>query len=152
MTRWPTTLEKYVCTTPSTPVATDTAIMPATRMASSLSSSSGIALSRMSRSRNGDTIPRIAETTINASTEARRPRYGRNRRAMRRVIAALRGHLLRRGLEREVEDLVDAHHRVELHLLADVGGHVVEIAAVALGQDDLGEACRVRGEHLLLEA
>ena len=30
-------------------------------------------------------------------------------------------------------------------------GHVVEVAAVALGQDHVGQPGRVRGEHLLLE-
>ena len=37
------------------------------------------------------------------------------------------------------------------HLLADLLGDVVEVAAVALGQDHLGQPGRVRGEHLLLE-
>src|SRR5215210_2663499 len=44
-----------------------------------------------------------------------------------------RGRLGR--LEREVENLSDGHHRMERHLLADVGGDVVEVGAVALGQD-----------------
>ena len=41
---------------------------------------------------------------------------------------------------------------VEGHLLAHPLGHVVEIGAVALGQDDLGQAHPVGGEHLLLDA
>src|SRR4051794_40815349 len=36
-------------------------------------------------------------------------------------------------LEGEVEDLVDAHHRVERDHIADVLGDVVDVAAVALG-------------------
>ena len=38
----------------------------------------------------------------------------------------------RRGLERDVEHLADGHDRVEGHLLADLGGHVVEVGPVAL--------------------
>ena len=57
-----------------------------------------------------------------------------------------------RRLERDVEHLADGHDRVEGHLLADVRGHVVEVAAVALGEDHVGEARGVGGEHLLLQA
>src|SRR4051794_7499149 len=57
-----------------------------------------------------------------------------------------------RRLERDVEHLADGHDRVEGHLLADVRGHVVEVAAVALGEDHVGQSGRVRGEHLLLQA
>ena len=85
MTRWPTTLESQVCATLSTPVATEIAIIPPTRISSRSRSFSGIASSRMSRSRNGDTIPSPAEMAINASTAARRPRYGRKRAATLRV-------------------------------------------------------------------
>ena len=74
MTRWPTTLESQVWPTPSTPVATEMAIIPADQQRSSPSSSFGIASSRTSRSRNGEIIPRPAETTIRASTAASRPR------------------------------------------------------------------------------
>ena len=39
----------------------------------------------------------------------------------------------------------------KLICLAHVRGHVVEVAAVALGQDHVGQPGRVRGQHLLLE-
>src|SRR4030088_468995 len=58
---------------------------------------------------------------------------------------------LRRRLEREVEYFVDAHHRVEAHLLAYLLGDVVEVAAVALRQDHVGQTRGVRRERLLLE-
>ena len=54
-------------------------------------------------------------------------------------------------LQRQVEHLVDRHHRVEGHRVADLLRHVVEVAAVALGQDHVGEPGRVGGQHLLLE-
>src|SRR3712207_8599706 len=54
-----------------------------------------------------------------------------------------------RSLERDLEHLADRHHGVERHLLADVGGDVVQVAAVALGQDHVGQARRAGGEHLL---
>ena len=76
MTFWPTTLESQVWPTPSTPVATEMAIIPATSSASSPSSFSGIATSSTSRSRNGEIIPSPADTTISPSTAARRPLYG----------------------------------------------------------------------------
>ena len=55
------------------------------------------------------------------------------------------------GLQRLLEHLADGHDRVERHRLADVVGDVVEVAAVALGQDHVGQPRGVRGEHLLLE-
>jgi hypothetical protein len=78
-------LEIQVCATPSTPVAIAIPIIPATSAISSPSSFSGIATSRMSRSRNGETAPRPAETTIRNRTVASRPRYGRKRRVTRLV-------------------------------------------------------------------
>src|SRR6185503_2469298 len=60
--------------------------------------------------------------------------------------------LHRRLLEREPEHLVDRHHRMERNLLAHVFGDVLEVGAVSLRDDDVGDACRMRGEHLLLEA
>ena len=74
MTFWPTTLDSQVWPTPSTPVATEMPIIPATSSASSRSSSSGIATSSTSRSRNGEIIPSPAETTISRSTAPNRPR------------------------------------------------------------------------------
>ena len=41
---------------------------------------------------------------------------------------------------------------MERHRLADVRRDVVEVGAVPLGEDDVGQAGRVRGEHLLLQA
>src|SRR3954469_16867150 len=56
-----------------------------------------------------------------------------------------------RRLEGDLEHLPDRHDGVEGHLLAHVGGDVVEVPAVALGQDHVGEPGRVGGEHLLLQ-
>ena len=74
MTRWPTRFESQVCATPMTPVATAMPIMPPTSQSSSVRSFSGIAWSSTSRSRNGETIPSPAETTISPSTAPRRAR------------------------------------------------------------------------------
>src|SRR3954465_13514850 len=57
MTRWPTTFDSHVWATLSTPVTTDTAIMPSTSQVSSLVSPCGIATSRSSRRRNGEASP-----------------------------------------------------------------------------------------------
>ena len=80
MTRWPTTFDSQVWRTLSTPVAMAMPIIPATSAISSPSLFSGIATSRMSRSRNGETTPRPAETTISTRTVVSRARYGRKRR------------------------------------------------------------------------
>jgi hypothetical protein len=74
MTRWPTTVDMYVCTTVSAPVITASAIMPPTSHESSVVSACGIALSRTSRNRNGVTIPAPALRTMSASTMASRRR------------------------------------------------------------------------------
>ena len=74
MTFWPTTLESQVWPTPSTPVATEMPIIPATSTASRPSSFSGIATSSTSRSRNGEIIPSPAEMTMRPSTAPNRPR------------------------------------------------------------------------------
>ena len=74
MTFWPTTLDSHVCPTPSTPVMTEMAIIPATSSARSPSLFSGIATSSTSLSRNGEMIPSPAERAMSASTAARRPR------------------------------------------------------------------------------
>jgi hypothetical protein len=68
MTRCPTWFDRYVCTTPMTPVAIAMPIMPSTRMLSSAVSRSGIATSSVSRSRNGDSIPSRAEIRIRKRT------------------------------------------------------------------------------------
>ena len=57
MTLWPTWFESSVCQTPSTPVTIGIATMPATSIVSRPTSSSGIATSSTSRSRNGETTP-----------------------------------------------------------------------------------------------
>ena len=138
-------------------------IIPATSQASSSLSFSGIATSRTSRSRNGEIIPSSAEITIRPRTAASRPPVRPEQRddpaavaagspgRIGRVAQAASLGAVAAGSERRVEHLADAHDRVERHRLADVGGDVVEVAAVALGQDHLGDAGRVRGEHLLLE-
>jgi len=59
---------------------------------------------------------------------------------------------LRPRLEGEIEYFTERHHRVEAHGLAHVLWDVVEVGAVPLGNDHVGEPRRVRGEHLLLEA
>jgi len=38
-------------------------------------------------------------------------------------------------LQRDAQHLVDGHREVERHLVADLLEHVVEVTAVALGQD-----------------
>src|SRR4030088_2876380 len=85
MTRWPTRLEIHVWATPSAPVAIEMPIMPTTSQVRSDMSRCGIAVSSTCRSRNGETMPRPAETRIRARTALSRPRYGRNRRAIRRI-------------------------------------------------------------------
>ena len=74
MTRWPTRLDSQVWPTPSTPVAIEMAIMPATSSDQQPVSFSGIATSSTSRSRNGEIIPSPAETTISAEHRASRAR------------------------------------------------------------------------------
>ena len=80
MTLCPTWFERSVCQTPRTPVTIGIATMPATSMVSRPTSSSGIATSSTSRSRNGETTPSAAETTISAETAASRALYGRKSR------------------------------------------------------------------------
>ena len=71
MTRWPTTFESHVWTTPSTPVTIEIAIIPPTSQVSRHRvARCGIASSSTARSRNGETIPSPAENTISASTTA----------------------------------------------------------------------------------
>src|SRR5438552_1234199 len=55
-------------------------------------------------------------------------------------------------LQGAVEDLLDGHHRVEGHLLTDLLGDLVQVAAVALRQAHVGQARGVRGQRLLLKA
>jgi len=59
-------------------------IIPRTRSVSSPVSFCGIATSRVSRSRNGETMLRLAETAIRRRTRLSRARYGLKSAAMRR--------------------------------------------------------------------
>jgi hypothetical protein len=76
MTRCPTTFESHVWKTPSTLVKTAIAINPRTRIVSSWSSFFGSALSKMSRTRNGETMLRSAEMPMSVRTAPSRQRYG----------------------------------------------------------------------------
>src|SRR3954451_6259901 len=170
MTCWPTRFESHVCPMPSAPVTIGMATIPATSAVSNRVSFSGIAVSSTARSRNGETIPSPAETRIRPSSASSGLRYGRNSRTTRRTgrgpVApsgrpgsfggrppkALGNRRACRGrLEGEVEDLADRHDRVERHLLTYILGQIVQIWAVALRQDHVGEPGGMRREHLLLE-
>src|SRR5215211_6325733 len=61
------------------------------------------------------------------------------------------GALLALGGEGVGQNLVDLAGQVEGHLLADRLRHVLEVGAVALGEDDLLEAGPVGGQDLLLD-
>src|SRR5437764_13834041 len=54
-------------------------------------------------------------------------------------------------LQRPVEYLLDGHHRVEGHLLTYLLRNLVQVAAVALRQDHVGQTRGVRGQRLLLQ-
>src|SRR3954454_21460712 len=86
MTFCPTTLDSQVCATLRTPVTIAMAIIPTTSTVRSSRSWSGIAVSRIPLRRNGETIPRPAETTISSRTAARRPLYGLKSEAIRRPL------------------------------------------------------------------
>src|SRR5829696_5143542 len=86
MTFWPTTFDSQVCATLRTPVTIAMAIIPTTSTVRSSRSWSGMAVSRIARRRNGETIPRPAETTISSRTVARRPLYGLKSEAIRRPL------------------------------------------------------------------
>src|SRR5438874_2743752 len=146
MTRWPTLFDSHVCPIPSAPVTIGMATMPPTSSVSRRVSFCGIAVSRTPRSRNGEIMPSPAETKISASRPASGRRYGLKR------LATRLGKRCRRGgrLEGEVQDLADRHHRVEGHLLPYILGHVVQIGAVSLRQDHVGQSGGVRRQHLLL--
>src|SRR5262249_45500340 len=83
----PTWVERYDWKTPIAPVTIEIAIIPPASSDSSLMFWLGSAVSRMPRSRNGETMPSPAETTISAQTTASFRRYSRNSRAMRRRFA-----------------------------------------------------------------
>ena len=63
------------------------AIIPPTSSVSCFVSLSGIAVSRIARSRNGETTPSAEEKTISPSTAESFRQYGRNRRETRRRFA-----------------------------------------------------------------
>ena len=87
MTLWPTWFESSVCQTPMTPVTIGIATIPATSAVRRPTFSSGMATSRISRSKNGETTPTAAETTMSAHTRPSRALYGRKRRTIRRKLA-----------------------------------------------------------------
>src|ERR671919_248566 len=87
MTRCPTTFESQAWATPSTPVTTAIAIRPRTRRVSRRSSSCGRASSKMSRIRNGETIPSSADVKMSPSTVASRQRYALKRSTTRCTLA-----------------------------------------------------------------
>ena len=97
ITRWPTWLEIHVCRTPSTPLITASAIMPATSHVSSTRSCPMMPLLIASRSRNGEATLRIEPSTIRPSSVPRRMRYGMNSLAMRRNETCLSGVSSGRG-------------------------------------------------------
>src|SRR5918996_183251 len=79
-------------------------------------------------------LPQPARRRRPARTIARRsmhPFYVKGCMSSQTVL--LGGERGRLWLERQVEHLSDRHDRMERHRLADVLGHVVEGAAVALG-------------------
>ena len=148
MTFWPTTLESQVWPTPSTPVATEMTIIPATSTASSRSLSFWDRLVEdVPQQERGDD-PQPCRDDDQREHRRQPPPVGAEEGgdAARQATASRAG-----GLQRQLEHLFDAHDRVEGHLLADVLGHVVEVAAVALGDDHVGQPGRVGGEHLLLQ-
>ena len=57
-----------------------------------------------------------------------------------------------RRFECDVEHLVDRHDGVERHRVAHILGNVIQVGAVALGEDHVGQTRGVRGKHLLLQA
>src|SRR3954464_8728950 len=138
---------------PRAPEKIGIATIPATSSVSSCVSLFGIALSSTSRNRNGETIPTPDETRISASSASSWRRYGLNSRTTRPTGGApvpalgrpgssdksrLNVPLAKRrrrgcGLERQVQNLSDGHHRVEVHLLPDVLGEAVQVGTVAPG-------------------
>src|SRR5205085_10458627 len=62
------------------------------------------------------------------------------------------GLALLRGLERDLEHVVDPARQVERHRIAHALGHVVQVLLVALRENDLLQAHAVSGQHLLLDA
>ena len=84
MTRCPTTLEMYVCTTPVALVKMAIAIIPATVRVRTVSLCWKMPMSSASRSRNGLSSPTPADSAISAITATSRHRYGLNSARIRR--------------------------------------------------------------------
>jgi hypothetical protein len=78
MTRCPTLFERYVCATPSAPVAIAIAIIPATSAVRRVVSRSGMAVSSTLRRRKGEIIPSPALRKIRPSTAPSRLRCALN--------------------------------------------------------------------------
>ena len=53
-------------------------------------------------------------------------------------------------LKRQLKHFIDRHHGVEVHLLANLFRDVVKVAAVALREDNFGQARGVSGQRLVL--
>ena len=144
-------------------MATLMEIIPPTSQASSSRSFSGIATSSTSRSRNGETIPSPARDDDQPEDGGQpRPVRAEQRDDAAAVAAARRRRRLARGAQAATGFVAGSSAASstspmlitgwKVIALAHVGRDVVQVAAVALGQDDLGDAGRVGGEHLLLEA
>src|SRR2546421_6953102 len=86
ITRWPTWFERSVWITPSTPVTTAIAIIPAAFHESAAVSLRPMA-SRTRLSRNAGKTPSPAETTLRSSTAPSRSLYGQKSHPMRRRFA-----------------------------------------------------------------
>ena len=84
ITRWPTWFDSSVWTTPSAPVTTAIATMPATSQLSSHRSCSGNASSITCRSSSAGMTPSAEEKRISPRTPESRRRYGRKRATIRR--------------------------------------------------------------------
>lgn len=87
MTRWPTVVEISVCRTPKTLFITAVRIMPRASSDSSPVRPWGMAVSRISRSRNGEATETSDEAPTSSPTSVSRPRYGWKRRKIRRSSA-----------------------------------------------------------------
>ena len=72
MTRWPITLEMYVCQTVIAAVTIEIPIIPSTSSVSSGPLRSGSAVSSTACSRNGEMTPNPEANTIRAMTAASR--------------------------------------------------------------------------------
>ena len=88
-----------------------------------------------------------ADSAAGASDGSHASRTGPVGRAVRARPAPARRR--RQGLAQHLVDRLDQH---ELHLIAQVGGNVVQVGLVARRQQHAPDARAVRAEHLLLDA